>query len=217
MSKVSSKIEMVGVESLKDYERNARSHSAEQVDQIANSITKFGFTAPVLIGKDGGILAGHGRVMAARKLEMAEVPCVRLAHLSEAERRAYIIADNKIAQNAGWDYKMLENELRSLGSDIDLTGLGFTDDELDVYLGDFEVIEPVIPAQDEDGPIVPMGRFQNNLSIIGKGKNVGFRFGDHMVVISRELYDEVSNWITGRTGDKRDAIEQMLSRGIGNA
>ena len=96
-------IESVPIESLIPYARNARTHSEEQVAQIAGSIREFGFTNPVLIDGDGGIIAGHWRVMAARKLGLSDVPCIRLAHLTEMQRRAYIIADNKIALNAGWD------------------------------------------------------------------------------------------------------------------
>jgi len=96
-------IEHLAIDALIPYARNSRTHSAEQVAQVAASIREFGFTNPVLIDGEGGIIAGHGRVMAARQLGLAEVPCIRLAHLSEAQRRAYVIADNKLALNAGWD------------------------------------------------------------------------------------------------------------------
>lgn len=105
--------------------RNSRTHSDEQVTQIASSIKEFGFTNPVLIDKDGGIIAGHGRVMAAKKLGINEVPCIELSHLTEAQRRAYVIADNKLALNAGWDDEMLRvefQELQDLGFDVELTG-----------------------------------------------------------------------------------------------
>ena len=123
-------IESVPIESLIPYARNARTHSEEQVAQIAGSIREFGFTNPVLIDGDGGIIAGHGRVMGARKLGMEEVPCIRLAHLSEAQRRAYIIADNKLALNAGWDDEMLALEfqdLQGMGFDLELTGFALGD------------------------------------------------------------------------------------------
>ena len=116
------------------YARNARTHSDEQVAQIAASIREFGFTNPVLIDGEGGIIAGHGRVMAARKLAMDKVQCIRLAHLTEAQRRAYVIADNKLALNAGWDDAMLAlefKELQELGFDVELTGFSLGDiDEL---------------------------------------------------------------------------------------
>ena len=107
------------------YARNSRTHSDEQVTQIASSIKEFGFTNPVLIDADGGIIAGHGRVMAAKKLKMESVPVIVLSHLTEAQRRAYVIADNKLALNAGWDDEMLRvefQELQDLGFDVELTG-----------------------------------------------------------------------------------------------
>ena len=125
------KIEQRAIEALIPYARNSRTHSDAQVAQIAASIREFGFTNPVLIDKDGGIIAGHGRVMGARKLGLAEVPCIRLDHLTETQKRAYIIADNKLALNAGWDEEMLAvefYELADAGFDLGLTG--FTDEEI---------------------------------------------------------------------------------------
>lgn len=125
------------VESLIPYARNSRTHSDEQVAQIAASIREFGFTNPVLVDEEGGIIAGHGRVMAARKLAMLEVPVLVLAGLSETQKRAYVIADNKIALNAGWDEEMLRVELEALSdADFDLDILGFSNDELGLYLDD---------------------------------------------------------------------------------
>ena len=96
------------VDGLIPYARNARTHSEAQIAQIAGSIREFGFTNPVLLDGENGILAGHGRVLAARQLGMDQVPCIELAHLSAAQRRAYILADNKLALNAGWDEALLE-------------------------------------------------------------------------------------------------------------
>ena len=124
-------IEHLTLDALIPYARNSRTHSDEQVAQVAASIREFGFTNPVLIDANGGIIAGHGRVMAARKLGLADVPCIRLAHLSEAQRRAYIIADNKLALNSGWDEEMLALEfqdLQGMGFDLELTG--FADDDI---------------------------------------------------------------------------------------
>ncbi len=109
------------------YAGNSRTHSDAQVAQIAASIREFGFTNPVLIDAADGIIAGHGRVLAAHLLGLAEVPCIVLAHLTPAQRRAYVIADNKLALNAGWDEKMLAlelDELASGGFDLELTGFG---------------------------------------------------------------------------------------------
>jgi hypothetical protein len=124
-------IEQLSVDDLIPYIRNSRTHSDAQVGQIAASIKEFGFTNPILIDKDGGIIAGHGRVMAARKLKMDAVPCIRLSHLTEVQARALVIADNKLALNAAWDDNMLALELKDLedqGYDLAITG--FSDKEL---------------------------------------------------------------------------------------
>jgi len=119
-------IEMMPVGSLRPYTRNARTHSKRQVQQIAESIKRFGFTNPVLISDDGEIVAGHGRVIAAKELGLHEVPTLRLSHLSADERRAYVLADNKLAENAGWDAETLAIELQALVNlnfDVTLTGI----------------------------------------------------------------------------------------------
>ena len=107
------------------YARNARTHSDQQVAQIAASIREFGFTNPVLIDEEDGIIAGHCRVLAAHLLGLDEVPCIVLAHLTPTQRRAYVLADNKLALNAGWDLQMLSLEIGELGEagfDLNLTG-----------------------------------------------------------------------------------------------
>jgi len=116
------------VNDLIPYARNSRTHSESQVIQIAASIKEFGFTNPVLIDGNNGIIAGHGRVLAARKLNMESVPCIELDYLSEAQKKAYIIADNKLALNAGWDDDLLALEmkdLKELDFDLDLTGFDY--------------------------------------------------------------------------------------------
>lgn len=118
-------IEYQDINDLIPYARNSRTHSDQQVIQIAASIKAFGWTNPVLIDEEGGIIAGHGRVLAARKLNIREIPCIRLPGLTEAQKRAYVIADNKLALNAGWDMEMLKVEfgdLDKLGFDLALTG-----------------------------------------------------------------------------------------------
>jgi ParB-like chromosome segregation protein Spo0J len=119
------KIETIPTDTLIPYARNTRTHSEAQVAQIAGSIREFGFTNPVLIDGENGIIAGHGRVLAAQKLGLGKVPCIRLSHLTDTQRRAYIIADNKLALNAGWDEELLGLELADLredGFDLELTG-----------------------------------------------------------------------------------------------
>ena len=124
-------VEQLKVGDLIPYVNNSRTHSDEQVMQVASSIKEFGFTNPILIDDDGGIIAGHGRLLAAKKLDIDEVPCIRLGYLSEAQRKAYVIADNKLALNSGWDNDLLKIELMQLDSiDFDLNLTGFDLSEL---------------------------------------------------------------------------------------
>ena len=120
------------VEKLIPYARNARTHSAEQVAQVAASIAEFGWTNPILAGADGIVIAGHARLLAARKLGMTEVPVIVLDHLTESQRRALVLADNRLALNAGWDEEMLRVEMAALEEDgFNLELVGFTDDEIE--------------------------------------------------------------------------------------
>ncbi len=122
-------------DSLIPYARNSRTHSAEQVAQIAASIKEFGFTNPILTDGENGVIAGHGRLEAARKLGLEQVPTIDLANLTDAQKRAYVIADNKIAMNAGWDIEALSIEMEGLSDDgFDLSILGFDMDEIDEIL-----------------------------------------------------------------------------------
>jgi DNA modification methylase len=137
------------VEKLIPFARNARTHSVEQVAQIAASITEFGWTSPILTGSDGVIIAGHARLLAARKLGMTEVPVIVLDHLSETQRRALVLADNRLALNAGWDEEMLKVELESLQEDgFNLDIVGFTDEEIENLLRDPET--PIEGQTDAD-------------------------------------------------------------------
>ena len=130
--KMADHIELKKVDELIPYSKNARLHSEAQVAQIAASIIEFGFTNPVLIDGEKGIIAGHGRLMAAKKLGLKEVPVVVLDHLSETQKKAYIIADNKLAENAGWDEEILASELADLkNEDFNLDLIGFEDQELE--------------------------------------------------------------------------------------
>lgn len=145
------KIETWPIARLVPYERNARTHSPEQVAQIAASIQEFGFTNPILVDSDDGILAGHGRLAAAKDLGMAQVPVIVLDHLSPAQRRAYVLADNQLALNAGWDENLLADELDALqfdGFDLDL--LGFDGDQLAKLLGDDEQDEKEEEQEEDD-------------------------------------------------------------------
>jgi hypothetical protein len=129
-------IKPMAVARLRPYANNARTHSKRQIRQIADSIAKFGFTNPVLVGDDDEIIAGHGRVAAAKLLGLQSVPTVRLSHLDAAQRRAYVLADNKLALNAGWDREMLATELQALaGQEFDVEATGFSLNEVEVVVG----------------------------------------------------------------------------------
>lgn len=149
------------VESLIPYARNSRTHSDEQVDKIAASIKEFGFLNPVIIDGENGIIAGHGRIMAAKKLGLTDVPVVEASHLTDAQRRAYIIADNRLALDAGWDDEMLRiefEELEALGFDLEITG--FTLDEIDAL--EPELISEGLTDEDavpelQDDPVTKLG------------------------------------------------------------
>jgi len=154
------RIEIWPSDRLVPYAKNARTHSPEQVAQIAASIAEFGFNAPILVDSNAGIIAGHGRLLAARKLGLAEVPVVVLDHLSETQRRAYILADNKLALNAGWDEKVLAAELRDLEADgVDLALVGFSDEELeDLLVGDEPQDAPGLEEEIPEAPATPVTR-----------------------------------------------------------
>ncbi len=139
------------VASLKPYARNARTHSKRQIKQIAESIERFGFVNPVLVGDDGTIIAGHGRVDAARLLGLRAVPTLALSHLTEAEKRAYVIADNKLALNAGWDREILAIELQGLiDLDFEVELTGFSLAEIDLVLDEAGEADPNLPDSAED-------------------------------------------------------------------
>lgn len=131
MSDTTPVIEMIPLARLTRYSFNARTHSKEQVEQIAASLREFGFTNPLLVDRKNQVIAGHGRLSAAELVGLGEVPCIRLENLNEAQKRAYVLADNKLAENAGWDTTLLRLELidlRDEGFDLGLTG--FSEDEL---------------------------------------------------------------------------------------
>lgn len=137
------------IDELIPYCNNSRTHDESQILQIASSIKEFGFTNPVLIDEDNGIIAGHGRVLAARKLGINKVPSIKLSHLTDIQKKAYIIADNKIALNAGWNEELLENEIEQLiANDFDIDLIGFSDEEIDNLLGEKEEFEHGLTDKD---------------------------------------------------------------------
>lgn len=144
-------LEQAPLANLKPYANNARTHDARQIKQIARSIERFGFNNPVLVGDDLTIIAGHGRVEAAKRLGMETVPIIRLSHLSPEERRAYILADNKLALNAGWDQEMLAIELQSLAEvDFELSLTGFEVPEIDLIMCEAQNANPEAADDGQD-------------------------------------------------------------------
>ncbi len=137
------KIEHLKTADLIPYARNAKKHDASQVAKLAGSIREFGFNNPVLIDKDNGIIAGHGRVLAAQSLGLETVPCIRLGHLTDTQRRAYILADNRLAEiGGGWDEEMLKLELADLAaSDLDVAELGFEAESLKIETDDLSITD----------------------------------------------------------------------------
>lgn len=136
---------------LRPWQRNARTHSRKQIRQIADSIRRFGFTNPVLVDRKNTILSGHGWVAAAELLSMSDVPCIRLESMTAAEQQAYVIADNKLALNAGWDEEILAEELKALSEldrDFDLTLTGFAVAEIDSLVDGLVPEESGDPAED---------------------------------------------------------------------
>lgn len=162
-ARMASRIELWELDRLRPYDNNPRTHDEAQVEQIVRSIEEFGFNNPILVDSEAGIIAGHGRLMAARRMSLPEVPVVVLDHLTPAQRKAYLIADNQIAANAGWDEPLLVEELRALeADDVDLALLGFSDEELGSLLDQVPDLDPdvgdehVVPNPPED-PVTEPG------------------------------------------------------------
>ena len=148
MAKTTTQMELVQLEKLVPYINNARTHSPEQLSKLRSSLREFGFINPVIIDRDYGIIAGHGRVMAAKEEGISEVPCVYVDHLTEAQKKAYILADNRMAMDAGWDEELLRVEIEALqGASFDIGLTGFSEDEIsDLFGGD----EPKVKDDDFD-------------------------------------------------------------------
>lgn len=173
-------IEQVDVNSLIPYVNNARVHDEAQILQIAASIKEFGFTNPILVDKDNGVIAGHGRLEAAKKLGHKSVPVLRLSHLSEVQKKAYIIADNKLALNSTWDKDLLMLEvahLQELGADLNL--LGFDPSELQAATVDYSVLN----GDDVNSQVTQMSDGTR------KAIQIEFELGDY-----DEAYELVKFW-----------------------
>jgi ParB-like chromosome segregation protein Spo0J len=212
------------IDELIPYCNNSRTHDESQILQIASSIKEFGFTNPVLIDEDNGIIAGHGRVLAARKLGINKVPSIKLSHLTDIQKKAYIIADNKIALNAGWDEELLKNEVEQLiANDFDIDLIGFSDEEIDSLLGEEEEAshgladKDSVPEVPEDpitkpGDVWIMGEHRlmcgDGTSVDEVGIDVGFKvaqilektYGARMKVneILQQVYEK--KWLGKKVG-----------------
>lgn len=184
---------MMPVDELKPYERNTRTHSEDQIRQIAASIAEFGFTNPILIDSESGIIAGHGHLEAAKMLGFSKGPVIELSHITTEQKRAYIIADNKLALNAGWDLELLSEELEAIASDgFDLDLIGFSQNELDELLADRDENEA---AEDEneipDLPETPVSLRGDIWLLEGAALTHRLMYGDATMI------DDVEKLITG--------------------
>ena len=179
-------VETASVSLLKPLPRNPRTHTKKQVRQIAQSIETFGWTNPILIDAEGGVIAGHGRLEAAKLLGIKHVPTIRIENMSEAQKRAYVIADNRLAENAGWDAELLAIELQALtqielGFDVEITG--FETAEIDLLIGGLEADgKPAEPEPSFEGP----DRSKPAVSVPGDL----WRLGDHLLLCGDALKQE---------------------------
>ena len=185
------KIEQRLISELIPYANNARTHNAEQITQIASSIKEFGFNNPILIDKDNGIIAGHGRLEAAKKLGLTKVPTIKLEHLTDSQRKAYILADNRIAINSEWDIELLSLELKDLDAEFDLTALGFDEKELAALLNPEQVEgntnEDAVPEL-PDKPTTKLGDV--------------YQLGNHRLMCGDStIQEDVSNLMGGNKAD----------------
>lgn len=192
-------VESVKVAKLVPYARNAKLHSPQQVDQVAASIREFGFNNPVLIDKANGIIAGHCRVLAAQKIGLLAVPCIRLSHLTDVQRRAYILADNRLSETGGgWDIDMLRlevEELKGLDFAVDLTG--FDDDALEAIAAEFKGNPDAAAGDDQGEPDKA-----NTVVVVGQ----------YRIQIERQRYMDWLEDVRQAVGFDDPAIEKEIIR-----
>jgi hypothetical protein len=204
-------IELWPIERLKPYERNARTHSDKQVAQIAASIAEFGFTNPILVDSNDGIVAGHGRLAAARELGLKQIPVVVLDHFSERQRRAYVLADNQLALNAGWDYELLSTELSALSDlEFDVGLVGFDEQQMRQLLGDFD--ETLLGSQDANDEWTGMPEYEHEDQTSYRRLIVHFKTEEDVQAFARLIDQNLTDktrsiWFPpdeiGRIADKR--------------
>lgn len=193
------KIEYLPLSEFNRYQRNARTHSEEQVSQIVSSISEFGFTNPILIDENTEVIAGHGRLSAAEILKLDSVPSIRLTDLSESQKKALRIADNQLALNAGWDLDLLSAEIVELeDEDFDLDLLGFDDDFLAGLLPD----EPEIDQESE--PVEPTANEDAKVNVV---------LGPYEISVQRSDWDRWETSLRAKVGfDKEDVIKEIKKR-----
>jgi len=195
--------EIKKVSDLIPYVNNSRTHSDEQTTQIASSIKEFGFTNPVLIDESGGLIAGHGRLMAAKKLDLKEVPCIVLSGLTDAQKKAYIIADNQLPQNAGWDLDKLKLEIDTLSEmDFDIDLLGFDDDFLSIM--ETDVVDLGMTPEEKldnylngDTKIIRLAYSEEEVSTVTKLMDKGLEStgaGDYSTLVFSLVSKESTKW-----------------------
>lgn len=222
--RMAERIEIWEIDRLRPYDRNPRTHSPDQIQRLSALMVEFGFTSPILVDDADGIVAGHGRLAAARNLKMDKVPVIILTGLTEAQKRAYVIADNKIAMDAGWDDRILQEELEALEADgynLDMTG--FSDTELANLLGDAGGTAGFIGGEGlQDG----VARENNNMDVIRGGKDTpespkamaGFWFRDIQVSVPMGVYERFEALInSGQYDDRREGVVRILEAGMNHA
>lgn len=186
--KTTTEMQLVPLEKLVPYANNARTHSAEQINKLRSSLREFGFINPVIIDRDYGVIAGHGRILAAKEEGIREIPCVFADHLTEAQKKAYIIADNRMAMDAGWDEELLRVEIEALQAEaFDLSLTGFDEKELsdlfkddaDVHEDDFDVeAELKQPVITKAGDVWTLGRHRLVCGDSTKAETFALLMGD---------------------------------------
>lgn len=197
---MANRIEMWGVEKLRPYIRNARTHSDEQISQIAASFLQFGMVNPLLVDSEAGLIAGHGRLEAAKLIGMKKVPVIVLDHLTEEQKQAYIIADNKLAENAGWDRELLQQEIQSLmEKDFDVGIIGFSQDELEQIL---KQVEDEITDGFDDDSEEDVTEEADTVCVVGS----------YRIPIARDEYMRWHDAIREKVGFEKDAIKDEIRR-----
>ncbi|MBN2675618.1 MAG: ParB N-terminal domain-containing protein, partial [Alphaproteobacteria bacterium] len=184
------KVEEIAIGKISPYAKNAKNHPEKQVQQIASSIKQYGFNNPILIDENNEVIAGHGRLVAAKVIGLDTVPAIRLSHLSEAQKRAYRLADNKISENGGWNEDLLRleiSELETICDDLDINIIGFDDVELDVLMN---------PEQKDADPKANNVPYISESEIVSKVGDI-WNIGEHRIICGNSLEQETFKKLLG--------------------